>query len=179
MVVDMFGYESSDEMVGKLNFDVFFWNRTQRYKLMEILLRDGRISGFVFQSITLDNRLIWLETSMQLIEEGSEDRQNVVQGSLLDVSERKRMEDELIKSSRLLKQMSSYDELTQCFNARHFRALLDEELQRTARYSHSLTVLTLDIDHFKEVNDRFDAPWPIRLSVNWPTFCARPCAIPM
>ena len=51
--------------------------------------------------------------------------------------------------------MSSYDELTQCFNARHFRMLLDEELQRTARYSHSLTLLTLDIDHFKEINDRF------------------------
>ena len=100
MVVDMFGYESADEMVGKLNFDVFFWNRTQRYQLMETLLRDGSLRGFVFQSITLDNRLIWLEASMQLIEESTEGRQNMVQGSLLDVSERKRMEDELIKSSR-------------------------------------------------------------------------------
>ena len=47
------------------------------------------------------------------------------------------------------------DPLTGLFNRRHFSIRLDEEIGRAAREHTSLTVLVVDVDFFKSVNDRF------------------------
>jgi diguanylate cyclase (GGDEF)-like protein len=54
-----------------------------------------------------------------------------------------------------IEKMSITDELTQLFNRRHFHARLDEEIGRARRYDHPLSLLMMDIDHFKSVNDRY------------------------
>src|SRR5713226_3883015 len=48
----------------------------------------------------------------------------------------------------------TFDEKTQLFNFRHFTERLAEEFKRARRYGNHLTLLMLDIDHFKNVNDR-------------------------
>ncbi len=45
------------------------------------------------------------------------------------------------------------DELTSLYNHRHFINLLQDELKRAKRYKRSLSVLLIDIDHFKHYND--------------------------
>lgn len=45
------------------------------------------------------------------------------------------------------------DSLTSVFNRRAFREMLHLELARASRYSHSLTLIYLDVDNFKAVND--------------------------
>jgi diguanylate cyclase (GGDEF)-like protein len=50
------------------------------------------------------------------------------------------------------------DPLTSLFNRRHFEAILAAELNRTGRYGTSLSLLLIDVDHFKTVNDRFGHP---------------------
>lgn len=52
-----------------------------------------------------------------------------------------------------IKIMSVTDDLTQIFNRRHFHIRLNEEIQRVLRYKHPLSLLILDIDHFKKIND--------------------------
>jgi diguanylate cyclase (GGDEF)-like protein len=47
------------------------------------------------------------------------------------------------------------DPLTGIFNRRYFENQLSKELQRASRYEHSLSILFLDIDHFKKINDEF------------------------
>jgi diguanylate cyclase (GGDEF)-like protein len=47
------------------------------------------------------------------------------------------------------------DELTQVSNRRAFSELAEAEIQRAARYGGTLTVAYLDLDDFKQVNDRF------------------------
>ncbi|MEO0128799.1 MAG: diguanylate cyclase [candidate division WOR-3 bacterium] len=47
------------------------------------------------------------------------------------------------------------DPLTGIFNRRYFENQLSKELQRASRYEHSLSILFLDIDKFKKVNDEF------------------------
>jgi len=54
-----------------------------------------------------------------------------------------------------IEKMSVTDELTKVHNRRHFHARLDEELLRARRLGSPLSLMLLDIDHFKSVNDRF------------------------
>jgi diguanylate cyclase (GGDEF)-like protein len=49
--------------------------------------------------------------------------------------------------------MAITDELTQLYNRRYFHTSLDAEISRAKRYAHSISLLILDIDHFKQVND--------------------------
>jgi len=45
------------------------------------------------------------------------------------------------------------DFLTGLFNRRHFFELAQREVDRSIRYHHPLTLLMIDIDHFKSIND--------------------------
>jgi diguanylate cyclase (GGDEF)-like protein len=57
-----------------------------------------------------------------------------------------------------LEEMTRTDELTGLFNRRHLDAALETELARARRDRAPLGVLMLDLDHFKEFNDRFGHP---------------------
>jgi diguanylate cyclase (GGDEF)-like protein len=46
------------------------------------------------------------------------------------------------------------DEVTGLYNTRHFRTLLDHEVSRCRRFQHNLSLIFLDLDHFKLVNDK-------------------------
>ncbi|MGH7653954.1 MAG: diguanylate cyclase, partial [Gemmatimonadaceae bacterium] len=47
------------------------------------------------------------------------------------------------------------DPLSGCFNRRGFGQLTSREVSRAVRASHSLSVLALDVDHFKHINDEY------------------------
>jgi diguanylate cyclase (GGDEF)-like protein len=47
------------------------------------------------------------------------------------------------------------DPLTGLFNQGYFTYRLHEECSRSARYQHALTLVALDLDNFKQVNDRY------------------------
>lgn len=49
--------------------------------------------------------------------------------------------------------LSITDELTRLFNSRHFHAQLQTEITRHERYQRPLSLLMIDIDHFKRYND--------------------------
>lgn len=65
-----------------------------------------------------------------------------------DVSERKRVETEL-------RRLATTDPLTGLCNRRRFMELAEVELTRLRRYGRPVAVLMLDVDRFKEINDRF------------------------
>ncbi|MPM66219.1 hypothetical protein SDC9_113126 [bioreactor metagenome] len=45
------------------------------------------------------------------------------------------------------------DGLTGLYNYRYFRAMLDQELKRSIRYNRPLSLIMIDVDHFKHYND--------------------------
>ncbi|HEY0135566.1 MAG TPA: GGDEF domain-containing protein [Nannocystis sp.] len=49
--------------------------------------------------------------------------------------------------------MATIDWLTNLYNRRHFFRLGEEEIARARRYRHPISVIMIDIDHFKSVND--------------------------
>ena len=50
------------------------------------------------------------------------------------------------------------DPLTGCANRRHFLELAAHELARARRYAEEVSVLMLDLDHFKQINDGYGHP---------------------
>lgn len=72
-----------------------------------------------------------------------------------DFTERKRVEKELEESYRKLEQLSITDGLTKIANRRHFDVVLAQELARHIRSGSELSLIMLDIDHFKAFNDNY------------------------
>jgi diguanylate cyclase (GGDEF)-like protein len=52
-----------------------------------------------------------------------------------------------------LAELALSDELTGLANLRAFRRLAAQEIERSARYDHELSLAYVDIDHFKDIND--------------------------
>ena len=66
----------------------------------------------------------------------------------VDITERKLLEEELQRQARL-------DYLTGLPNRRSFMDRGEAELSRASRYGKPLSILMLDIDHFKQINDTY------------------------
>ena len=52
-----------------------------------------------------------------------------------------------------LETLATIDDLTQIYNRRKLFELAKEEIIRNSRYKHGLTIIIIDIDHFKKIND--------------------------
>ena len=68
------------------------------------------------------------------------------------------LQDSLIQAREALRDQAMHDPLTQLLNRRATTDFLISELSRATRDLKPLTVMMVDIDHFKAVNDRFGHP---------------------
>ena len=88
--------------------------------------------------------------------------QPIVQGIFRDISERKQQEEklrllnrELVKSNRKLKRLVLKDPHTGLYNHRYFEEVIESEFYRAKRHTHPLSLIMLDIDYFKSVNEAY------------------------
>ena len=57
------------------------------------------------------------------------------------------------RNFRKVQELTLTDEHTGLYNVRHLRVLLEKEVARAQRFQHPLSLIFLDLDHFKQVND--------------------------
>jgi diguanylate cyclase (GGDEF)-like protein len=57
--------------------------------------------------------------------------------------------------SQRLRSLAYQDSLTDLYNHRYFYEQLTHEVERALRYGRPVSVILLDLDHFKEVNDTY------------------------
>lgn len=67
----------------------------------------------------------------------------------------RKLEAERASMLRKLEKLAITDDLTGLYNFRHFYTQLESEVMRANRYSSPLSLLLMDIDHFKRFNDRY------------------------
>lgn len=65
------------------------------------------------------------------------------------------LEDRVQQRTRELQELAARDPLTGLYNRRHFGEVIAREFAAAERYDADLTCLMLDLDRFKETNDRF------------------------
>jgi two-component system cell cycle response regulator len=72
-----------------------------------------------------------------------------------EIKKRRKTEEALIESEEKFRELSITDELTGLFNVRYFFNQLKAEIERTDRYSKPLSLIFVDIDDFKNYNDKY------------------------
>jgi two-component system, cell cycle response regulator len=95
----------------------------------------------------------------------------------------KNLQEKLRDAQRRLEEQSITDALTGLKNRRFFDERLHEEFRRAQRYGDYLSLIMIDLDHFKAVNDKYghpagdgvlrDAAGLIRASIRDPDICCR------
>jgi diguanylate cyclase (GGDEF)-like protein/PAS domain S-box-containing protein len=89
-----------------------------------------------------DGRRLWVEYSQQIIGD------KYVLTILRDASDRKRLEDDL-------RALADLDDLTGIYNRRRFQDEVEKHLSASRRFGDPLTLLLLDVDGLKAINDTY------------------------
>jgi diguanylate cyclase len=109
--------------------------------------RESTVTGRVSEmtGVRKDGSSFPIELSVSMWKSGDE---TFFSGIIRDITKRKSLE-------AALEKMATTDSLTGTLNRSKFQETALTELQRAVRYSHPLSLLMFDIDHFKKVNDTF------------------------
>jgi diguanylate cyclase (GGDEF)-like protein/PAS domain S-box-containing protein len=123
----------------------FYLNEQQRAKVVERLKTAGSVVNMEVQFKKADGSSFWtLFTVNQAVIHGMP----VNLAWIYDYTERRNMEESL-------RDMASKDPLTGILNRRSFMDLARQQVARAHRFDEPLSVLVLDIDHFKNINDTY------------------------
>jgi len=109
------------------------------------------VSTVVFRTWRGDGTLAWVESKFKLAVQPDDLAQTEFLCVVRDVTERKRMEDELTQLNRRLTQLAATDGLTGLTNRRTFDGFLRREFEAC----DEISVLLFDIDNFKGYNDSY------------------------
>ncbi|MHC1771290.1 MAG: GGDEF domain-containing protein [Flexilinea sp.] len=104
---------------------------------------------------TKDNNWIWFYDRGKITRRNEFGKPELVTGIVFDITEQKRMEELLEQQNRQLLELSNTDYLTNIYNRRALFEKLDYEIRRAERSKNPLSILILDIDHFKQINDTY------------------------
>ena len=125
---------------------------SQEKSQLESLEKTGKYGPYEKEYIHADGHLIPVRLSGQIVEI---DGENYIWSSVEDISDRKQAEEKLACLYKEMEQLSFQDGLTGIANRRMFDLALDKEWKRAQRDRTPLTLILLDIDHFKQYNDYY------------------------
>ena len=123
----------------------FYVDPAARQELASRLERDGRVENFETRYRTGSDSEPWVLLNARTIVYAGE---KAVLSSFIDITEQKATE-------ARLKELASVDPLTGVANLRYFMERAQYDLARIWRYGGALSLMLLDVDHFKRVNDSF------------------------
>ena len=97
----------------------------------------------------------YLEIRISAITEVHSDKNDGYLAVMRDITDRKRAEAIIEAKNRELERLAVTDDLTNLYNRREAKKFLVHEFQICERYGRPLSIVLLDIDYFKRINDGF------------------------
>ena len=143
-IAEAVGLVSKDEAVGR-QAKSFVVIPADRRRLAEDVRLYGNVNNFETVLTNHHGRLMHVLISAVQTVYGGE---KVLLSGIQDITSLKLMEQELRK-------LATTDHLTNIANRRAWFERAEQEFLRFQRYGHPCSILCLDLDHFKQVNDQY------------------------
>lgn len=107
-----------------------------------------------YRALHKNGEYVWIRDVVHVVRrpDGTVD---ALVGFMFDISERKRTEEKLLHLQNELRDLSFKDGLTGLGNRRRFDSLLSTEWNSARRNQTPISLVMIDIDHFKAYNDRY------------------------
>ncbi|MDZ7832469.1 MAG: PAS domain S-box protein [Desulfobacterales bacterium] len=121
--------------------------------IMQPMLVDGQLIGFLAFFDTAEER-VFTDTDHGLLSLAADNFAATFARQKLFLREEKANQ-ELKRAVERANKLATTDDLTGLWNRRYFMDALAREIERARRYGHVFSLLTLDIDYFKHINDTF------------------------
>jgi diguanylate cyclase (GGDEF)-like protein/PAS domain S-box-containing protein len=154
-VTKLLGYEREEFL--PMSFDQFVHaddlaGLEQLYKEC----REGNLSNTeIYRCKRKDGTYLWTEANLVLHRDPQTGAPAGFINVVRDISSRKATEDALNRALSAAESLASMDALTGVANRRSFDEFLETEWLRGVRTSSDLSLLLVDVDHFKHYNDRY------------------------
>ena len=139
------GYEPH-EIEGR-TAESYYPHSTDRDAFKAAILADGEVSDFPGQMVRRDGQVIDISISSHALYDHAGNFAGV-EGIYRDVTQRKNLE-------RELQRLATTDMLTGIANRRAFLETAESAYAHSCHSGEPLTLLMLDLDHFKAINDRY------------------------
>jgi len=107
-----------------------------------------------YRALTKDNGYVWIRDVVHVSRDEKGEVESLI-GFMFDISERKKAEESLLVLQKELEALSFQDGLTGVANRRRFETTLEVEWASARRDQSPLSAIILDVDHFKQYNDRY------------------------
>jgi diguanylate cyclase (GGDEF)-like protein/PAS domain S-box-containing protein len=107
-----------------------------------------------YRALTRDGRYVWIRDVVHVVRDANGNVECLI-GFMFDITERKKTEEQLLVLQKQLEQISYTDGLTGVPNRRMFDTVLEKEWSSAQRRNTPLSLVLLDIDYFKQYNDRY------------------------
>lgn len=148
MVRELLGLDKTDSNTSIERFNSLVHpDDLEDVKSLERLTPDNNKLKIQHRMQHADGHYIWVEEFAELQGDGL-----TLIGTFRDITEQKTLELELLKKS-------STDRMTGIYNRGYFTEQVDKELSRAKRNGRPLSLIILDIDHFKNCNDSYGHPF--------------------
>lgn len=106
-----------------------------------------------YRALTKDDGYVWIRDVVHVVRNETGEVDSLI-GFMFDISERKKAEEKLISLQKELETLSFKDGLTGVANRRRFDSSLETEWASARRSAQPLSLIMLDVDFFKQYNDR-------------------------
>ena len=151
--LDMFSLEL-DDIVGKTHYGALTEEISIPHRKNDLqIIASKKLITFEETAIQPDGLHYYVSVKFPVFDENN----NLVGtgGISTDITERKQLENKLHAANQALKTQVSRDYLTGLLNRRSFHEVANAEIARFDRFGASLSLIILDIDFFKKINDSF------------------------
>lgn len=107
-----------------------------------------------YRALTAAGDYVWIRDVVHVLRDDNGEVDALI-GFMFDISERKKTEEQLLTLQKQLEEYSYKDGLTGVANRRMFDMVLATEWANAQRSQQPLSLILLDIDHFKQYNDHY------------------------